>query len=209
MNEQEYLNQISSSIRPEKVPKASGVSGIFSSIYFKIGIGALVALILIMIIGSLLGGGSNKDIKVKLATLELRLEGTSEVISEYQEFIKSSDLRSTCAALGSVLSNTAMSIETYLDEQYDYSTRSLSKDVTELAEYDKAVLDNDLFEAKINGLLDRIFVHKMDYEISTLMNEEVSINSSAKDTKVQELLESSYSSLSTLYDKINGFSETK
>ncbi len=209
MNEQEYLNQISSSIRPAKMPKSSsGIGGIFSSIYFKIGIGALIALILIMIVGSILGGG-NSDMKTDLATLELRLEGTTEVISEYQQYLKSSRLKSISAALGSELTNTAKKIETYLDEKYEYDTGSLSSTITDAAEYDRISLNNDLFEAKINGLLDRIFVHKMDHEITTFMSEEQAIISSADDSDVQSILKTSYSSLTTIYDEISSFSETK
>ena len=192
------------------MPKSSsGIGGIFSSIYFKIGIGALIALILIMIVGSILGGNGNSDMKTNLATLELRLEGTTEVISEYQQYLKSSRLKSISAALGSELTNTAKKIETYLDEKYEYDTGSLNSKITDAAEYDRISLNNDLFEAKINGLLDRIFVHKMDHEITTFMSEEQAIISSADDSDVQNMLKTSYSSLTTIYDEISSFSETK
>ena len=68
---------------------------------------------------------------------------------------------------------------------------------------------NELFEAKINGLLDRVFAHKMALEIYSVMSDEAGIANSSSDEALKSVLSSSYDSLNNLYPKFNDFSETK
>jgi hypothetical protein len=70
-------------------------------------------------------------------------------------------------------------------------------------------LVNELFEAKINGNLDRIYAHKMAYEISLITSREIQLYKSTNNESLKEILDTSYNSLSNLYDKFNDFSETK
>ena len=88
-------------------------------------------------------------------------------------------------------------------------TKDINKNLEEDANLAKDALDSELFEAKINGLLDRIYAHKMAYEVSALMSEESEISSATNDASLKSLLTTSYDSLKNLYDRFNGFSETK
>ena len=204
MNEQEYLNQISAEVRPEKAPKVR--NGIFASPFFKVGVIGLVALVLIMIAGSVLSSGKT-DGKTRTIQLLLHLDNTAEVISDYQPSVKSSDLRSSSASLYSVLTNTSRETTNYLSENYGY--KSASNDLVTQADTERDGLEADLFDAKINGTLDRIFAHKMEYEITMILAEEQSVYRVTSDSGYRSALESSMSSLETLYDKFNSFSETK
>jgi hypothetical protein len=49
----------------------------------------------------------------------------------------------------------------------------------------------------------------MLFEINKFMNEETTIYNSTKDEALQAVLNQSYSSLETLYNNFNDFSETK
>lgn len=204
MNEQEYLNQISAEVRPDKLPKQK--SGILSSPFFKVGVIGLVALVLIMIVGSVLSSGKTDD-KTRTIQLLLHLDNTAKVISDYQPSVKSSDLRSSSASLYSVLTNTSRETTNYLSENYGY--KSASNDLVTQADTERDGLEADLFDAKINGTLDRIFAHKMEYEITMILAEEQSVYRVTSDSGYRSALESSMSSLETLYDKFNSFSETK
>ena len=101
MDKQDYLNQISATSKPPK----QGKKGIFGSIYFKLGVGALVALIVIMILGAILSSGKG-GVKQDSIALKVRLDNTMEMITTYQTDVKSSSLRSSSASLYGVLSNT-------------------------------------------------------------------------------------------------------
>ena len=205
MDGQEYLNKISASNRPTKKSK---LGGLLSSKVVMWGAVAVVALVIIIVIGALIGG-SRKDVKTLGAALILHTSNTAEVISDYQDNVRSSDLRASAASLHQVLTVTNKDLSDYMSEKYNLKVKNISKDIAAQANTAKDGLYNELFEAKINGALDRIFAHKMAYEISLIGAEESSIIKATGDSNLKELLEKNYSSLENLYDKFNDFSEAK
>lgn len=206
MDSQDYLDQISRTARPPKQNK-SGLAGILSSKWLKWGGLALVLLIVIVIFGSMLGGKQTTE--EKCIDLKLHLDGTSEAISEYQENLKSSLLRSLSASLKGIFSNTSSQLTTYMAGKYGYEDGHEKEAVVEVAELARDELMNELFEAKINGLLDRVFAHKMALEIYSVMSDEAGISNSSEDEALKSLLSTSYDSLNNLYTQFNDFSETK
>lgn len=208
MDSQQYLNQISEMSRPAPKSKGKGISGLLSSKFFLVGAIGVVLLIVIIIIGSILGGNKS-DNKTLCYDLKLHLDNTAEVINEYQQYVKSSELRSSSASLLGVLTNTSRDLTTYLEDKYNFKDKDISKTMVEQADLVKDDFLNELFEAKINGILDRIYAHKMAYEISLLTAEESQLYNSSKDESLSNLLNTSYESLNNLYDKFNDFSETK
>lgn len=212
MENQEYLNQISQSSKPV-APKSGksgfSISNILHSKFFLVGAIAIVALILILIIGAILSG-NKKDIKSDIIKLRLHVDNTSAVIKDYQPHVKSSILRSHSASLESILSSTSTDLSNYLTTKYNYKSSSKEdKNLTTEATTEKDALESELFTAKINGNLDRIYAHKMAYEISKFMAEESTIYNTTQDDALKAILNQSYSSLENLYSNFNDFSETK
>ena len=204
MDRQEYLNQISMKSRPAKKPR----SGVFASKFFWIGVAGVAALILIMIIGGILGSARGSD-KERLFALILHIDNTSEVIEKYQSSVKSSDLRSDSSSLAVVLSDTSKELTNYATEKYDFKKKDVSKSVAEEETLAKDGLMNELFEAKINGNLDRVYAHKMAYEVSLIATRENQLLKSTGNETLKNALNKSYSSLDVLYNKFNDFSESK
>lgn len=202
MDGQEYLKQISTSNRPTSKKGRN----IFTSKYFMLGIGALVVLIIIIIIGSILHGNKNND-KNSLYSLLLHIDNTSKLIQDYQPEIKSSTLRSYSASLYGVLTNTSKKLTKHLTENYDYDSKKVDKKIVEEATLNKDGLESNLFEAKINGLLDRVFTHKMIYEISILDSEEAKIINTTDNSELKEILTTSQKGLEVLYENFNNYSE--
>lgn len=208
MDGQQYLNQISAENRPAK--KSS--SKLFSSKFFWVGTIGVVAFIFIMIIGSLLGGnkGGEKNNGVRLA---LHAKNTAEIAKTYQPDIKSSKLRGYSSSLYGLLTELDKNVSEYLEEKYALKSGNLEKNVdkkiAEEATTMKDGLESELFEAKINGILDRTFAHKMAYEISLFMSEENSLMKSSKNETLKATITKSYDSLENLYNNFNDFSETK
>lgn len=205
MEGQEYLNQISKSTKSTKQSKKGGI---FRSKFFIFGAVGASLLILIIVIGLIIGAGKG-DEKTLSCKLKLHVGNTAEIIQEYQPNVRNSDLRSSSASLYGVLSNTDKELGDYLLEKYNIKPKEIDKKLTEKATQEKDALSNDLFEAKINGILDRIFAHKMSYEISLITTEEAKILNSTNNETLKEILQRSYDSLTNLYDKFNDFSETK
>ena len=206
MDSQDYLDQISKTSRPVK-PQKNGLMGAIKSKYFIWGAVALGILIVAITIGSILGGGTTTE--DECADLVLRLEETNELaISKYQPFLKSSILRSLSASLGGIYTNTSTELNNYMTQAFPST-----KDKTVEAKREEAILNatalaDELFKAKINGLLDRTYAHKMTLEIYSVMSDEMSIYNATNDTALRGLLKSSYDSLNNLYTEFNDFSET-
>ena len=205
MDGQEYLNQISATNRPEK---SSKFSKILTSKYFLIGAIAVVALILIMVVGAALSSGKSNEKEDGYALL-LHLNNTGELVNTYQSDVKSSELRASSASLGGVLSETSKQLDEYLTAKYNVKEKDIKKDIVDEANLQKDGLNSELFEAKINGILDRVFAHKMAYEIALISTEESKLIKTTKNDNLRDLLTTSYDSLDNLYNKFNDFSETK
>ena len=204
MEGQDYLNQISANNRPTKKQQ----KGILSSKFFLVGAIGLVALIIIIIIGALVNGNKGGEKNLSFA-LKLHLDNTSSVIEEYQPNVKSSSLRSSSASLDNVISDTNSKLTDFVTAKYEFKEKDVDKKLKDAAARNQEELSNELFEAKINGVLDRVYAHKMSYETSMLMTEEAKLINSSKDDALKSILSTSYDSLKNLYDNFNNFSETK
>lgn len=203
MDGQNYLNKISQEARPVKTDK-----GLFKSPLFLGVIGAVILMILIMIIGSSFDG--KESMSDRSISLKYHLDDTLEVTNRYQDLIKSSVLRSSSAALKSILANTSKDLTSYMINNYDF--KEDSKNVISLREksaLNKDALLDDLFNAKITGTLDRVYAHKLTYEIGLIMSEESGLYEETSDETLKSLLGTSYSSLETIYKDFDDFSESK
>ena len=206
MDGQEYLNQISATTRPTK---NSGIGNIFSSKIFIFGIIAIVLLIAFVIVGAILSSNIT-DVKTLAGSLKVHLDNTTEVINSTQTYVKSSSLRSSSASLAGILSNTNNQLTNYLTEQYKFKVKDVNPKIVSQLTLEKDALSNDLFTARINGNLDRIYAHKMSYEISKIIAEENRIiNFPSNSEELQNILVTSRDSLLNLFDSFNNFSETK
>lgn len=205
MDGQEYLNKIAGDVRPAKKSRASGLMG---SPLMKVAAIGVVLILVVMAVGMALGSGKGGVEKQSTALL-LHVDNTSAVISTYQSQLKSSTLRSLSASLAAILSNTSRDLTNYMTEKYNYKANLVDKNIIEEATLSKDELDNVLFNAKINGVLDRIFAHKMAYEISLIKAEEASVHEIARDDTLKTMLATSYDSLDNLYTQFSDFSETK
>lgn len=206
MENQAYLDQIAESSKPITPNQSdSTLSKILHSKIFLIVLIGLTALVLILVIGSALTG-NKKDLQSEVTALKLHVDNTSSVIGDYQSLVKSSTLRSYSASLKSILSATSSELGKYLSAKY--KKQSENKNLATEAATQKDALLNELFEAKITGNLDRIYAHKMTYEVSRFMSKESAIYNTTKDESLQTILSQSYNSLEILYDSFNNFSET-
>ena len=187
--------------RPQKKPKASFVS----SPIFKVVLGGVIGFVVIAVLGLVLAGGK-ENLKTQLMALNLHLDNTSELVSIYQKSVKSSDLRSTSASLYSILTNTHNKVENYLVSKYNYKPKSIDQKLKDQATLAKDGLRAELSKAKSNGTLDQVFRAKIKSEISTFMAEITDIHDATNDDELKKFLNSSYSSLKTLYEKLNSAS---
>ena len=204
MDGQDYLNQIASSVRPEKKSRFSFIG---SPIFKVIAIG-VVLFAIVMIAGSSLTA-SRTGVKDQAILLKLRIDNTLDIITKYQPTVKSSELRSSSASLYSVLSNTSRDLTDVMTDIYKYKPGKEEKKLTKVADLERDGLESSLAEAKINGILDKVYASKMSYEISLIMSREASLYSATSNSALMEVLKTSYDSLDNLHAGFDEFSETK
>ena len=203
MDNQAYLNQISASNRSTKKSNP-----FLSSAIFKVLVGGIIALVLVIILGAIIN--SNKtDTKSKCISLHFHFNNLTSVIEKYQPSVKSSALRGSSASLKSLVSNINSDLNNYLIDKYEFKEKDVDEKLVadETALYE--ALDVELFEAKINGFLDRTYARKMAYEISIIQTRESEISKSIKEESLKQALTNSYNSLENLYESFDSFSETK
>ncbi len=203
MDKQEYLNEISSDIGHLQ---SSNNKTFLSSKIFLISIIGIAGFILIAITGAIIGG-STISLKDRIATLILHIDNTTEIIEKYQSNLKSSDLRSYSSSLRGIFQNTSRNLTEYSSSKYNFKPKEIKKSIQEEETSVKDALDSDLFKAKINGRLDRIYADKMAYEISFVLSHENQILKNASDSSLKDIVTTSRESLSVLYDNFNNFSD--
>ena len=174
--------------------------------FVLVGIILVAGMALLAIVGAVLGGGKG-GIKEQSFALQLRLDSTTETISNYQSLIKSSLLRSDSTSLSGILSNTNRDLSNYISEKY--KSAKPEKKAQDAEEEHKTALDAELFEARINGILDRIYAHKMSYEITLIMSMESKLYDATSDDTLKEILNTSYSSLEVIHEKFENYTEAK
>ena len=205
MENEEYLNQISTHVAPAQAPR----KGLFSSKFFIVGLIGVVGFILITILGAILSGGGGDSAKDLSFALKLHLDATTEAINTYQPQVKSSILRSNSASLRSIIANTNNGLTNYVTDKYAFKPKEVKAKLVDEANMAKDALLQELFDAKITGRLDRTYARKMAYEIDIITAEESRLINMAKDDILKEMLTKSYDSLVALYDQFNDFSEAK
>ena len=203
MDSEAYLNRISASNR-----KAKDTGNIFSKLWVRILIAVTAVVLLVIIFSSLLT--PSEGIKEKLSSLKLHTSNVSKIIADYKPRIKSSSLRSSATSLNGILINTDASLGNYIAEKYKTKDdKDFSSKIKEKEEGLKKTLDEDLFDARINGFLDRTFASKMAYEITVITTREKEILKIAKGSELKNILESSLNSLDTLYNSFNNYSDAR
>lgn len=200
MDKQSYLDSISKNQKTSR--KSSSLGNLLSSKAFKFGSIFVGLFIIIAIVGSILSG-LNSNPKA-LLELNVKIDNLSATINTYRPSLKSSFLRGSATSLQTIFTETNKNISTALTASKDERKKAV-----EQAAAKKKELDDELFSAKINGFLDRIFARKMAYEISILISDEQKIYSSTKNQNLKNALAQSIESLNNLYDSFDSFSESK
>ena len=166
MDRQEYLNQISASNRPVNTKTNGKFGNILSSKITWIVVGAVALFIIFAIIGGILSG-SKSGVKEKIYSFNTHVDNAMSVFDSYRTKVKSSSLRSYNTTLSSLLVNVKGQLENYLSEKNkgksENAEKVLGKKKIEQLTLEMDDLDSELFEAKINGNLDRVFENKMSY----------------------------------------------
>lgn len=199
MDNQAYLQQISAQVRPEKKGPAFLRSKVFR--WALIGV---VAAIFLMFLASLLSGISNRE-KELAEQINLRMTNLSQTTVKYQNYLKSSKLRSMNGSLGSVLSEGAKSVMKVMEDEYEYNVDKPNEELVDEETVTAAVWDEKMMNAKLNGVLDDNYAREMALQIMLLMSLESEAMERNGGGKLTQALSPSYENLSLLYTQFSEF----
>ena len=206
MNNKEYLEQISSEIRKSKTPKKQFLGLDISPKLLRFLIGAVVASILIIIIGSIISSGGNKNSERDLVDrIYLRSTSLSATIANFNKLLKSSELRSMGTSLNSVLTETSYSISTILTNDFGSSNpskpekESLATEETER----QTILEGDLETGRLKGQLDRVYASDFAYEIAMLISLESEASAKTNKENLKSALATSTTNLEKLHEQFD------
>lgn len=201
MNNLEYLNQISQDTRPVKKKSSS-----FTSLMLKIIIGGLLALVLIIALGILLGSGKSTSADLT-KQLYFRTTSLNDTVSDFNSSLKSSKLRAIGTSLSNTLTSASGQLSTYLTAE-----NPKAKDLNPPASILTSEVDNinsfttSLTNAKLNGILDRIYANEIQFQVSILLSLIAQTTDHTKNPDLLTILSQYYSSLENIDQSLASYS---
>lgn len=203
MDKLEYLNQISQSNRPVKTKEGFGLNW-RTVLKILIGVVMLLTILTSIIVVSNAGSSRNVDLTKQLYT---RITNVNKIISAYNPKLKSSQLRSVNYSLSGTLTATSTQLETYL-KYIDSGSKDPLALSSKVAEEETATNKNVnaiLYDAQLNGILDRTYLTQIHLQVSLMMTMASEIASRDKDPALLEIINSFYTNLSTIEQTLDNY----
>lgn len=200
MNNLEYLNQISQENRPVKTKGTTT----FTSLILKLIIGGIVALALIIALGIII---SNTKTKSSDLTKQLFFRTTSlnETIKDFNPSLKSSKLRAIGTSLANTLTSASGQLSTYLGNQNTEDT-SPSPSALKTETENINTLNLTLNNAKLNGILDRIYANQIQFQVSILLSLITQTIDHSKNSDLLSILQQYHSSIENVNQSLQEYS---
>lgn len=203
MDNYEYLKHISKSNRPDPTAKKSNAS---MGLILKILIGGILATVLLIGLGLLINNNSTNSTDTA-KQLYARMENVSKLVNDYNKSLKSSQLRAINYSLSGTLSGTMPQLNSYLKENAGSSgsiapPNRLATTESNLYESTNAKLT----DAKLNGMLDRIYVAQIHMQVSLLMTLTAEVAKRNSSSELRTILNSFYSNLRVIEQALDNYS---
>lgn len=201
-----YLQQIATSTSQPRTrtPRPGFIGFILNPKTLIIAGASIVAIILLVLVVSLLSSVTAREQKLS-EQLYLRLTNLNKALDDYTGEVKSSSLRTMGHSLSTVFANTTHDLEPVLTDHFKLKTNKLSKSLTESeTKFTKGVNDN-LNQAKLNGLLDRSFTREFALQIALVLSLESELLARTKYPALTQALQSSKANLEKLHDQFANY----
>lgn len=201
MNNLEYLNQISQETRPTAAKKSASMS-----LIIKIAVGGLLAFLFIMCLGMALGSGKTTPTDLT-KQLYVRTANLNTSLTTYNKSLKSSQLRAIGTSLNGVLTSASASLTNYLSSEGDKDAdlnppEKLLAVETETIESLGTALNN----AKLNGILDRVYANQIQLQVSLLITFISQLEQRTKDTDLLDIISQYQSNLTVIEQSLKDYS---
>ena len=184
-----YLDEIAG---PQKQP------GMSNKLFLGIIAGAVLIIVIFFI--ALFSGGDSKAISTE--RLALRLQTLQKVSDGTHKNLKDSKLRALNSRLITQLTNTNRDIAAPL-KAAGINIKKTDKKLT--AQENGEKLTKKLEDARLNGMLDRVYANEMSHELETSAIMMENLFKSTKSKSLKKFLEDSYDDLSALQKEFEDY----
>lgn len=201
MNNLEYLNQISQETRPTSAKKSNSLS-----LIIKIAVGGIAAFLFIMCVGLVLNAGKSSPTDLT-KQLYVRTANLNTTLTTYNKSLKSSQLRAIGTSLNGVLTGASASLSNYLlpedGEKGDLNPpeKLLATETTTDEE-----LNTSLNNAKLNGILDRVYANQIQLQVSLLISFIAQLEPRTKDEALLDIITQYQSNLYIIEQSLKTYS---
>ncbi len=207
MNNLEYLNQISQSSRPVSTKKTTSSKFPVALIAKIVGIGLAIFMV-ILLIGGIISNVNSRipELTKQIYTRSINLDKT---LKTYNKLLKSSRLRSIGSSLDAILTSSQNQLENYLESKYGKQATTPKNSILEEETTMTEKLERNLTNARLNGILDRMYKNQIEYQVSLLLSMCSELEARAKDDALLEIITQMDSNLTTIQESFETYSEIK
>ena len=210
MDNMAYLQQISGS-SSRQANRAKGISGLFSDKKIIILIGLALLAIIIIIVGSIMGGEKENPELAAVTRLDQRMTNLSKTISTYNKQVKSSELRAIGTTLSGILNNTDRDITALLKSDFKAET-DMEKNTVKTVQAEEAAHIADVNEklktGRMSGLLDRVYEREITLQVALLISLETETAGETENQTLLSVISSSLESLNNIHTQLKEFSDS-
>lgn len=207
MENTDYLNQIAA--KPTPTSPVSGITNIVSPKLIKLVAGAIIAFILMLVIGNILGSANSKTTALN-ESFYLRVQNLSAAnspLTAYARDLHSSDLRALTNTLKTSLLVTAQNLNLILSD-LNIDPANIDEQVTLDENANIADLSLPLQSARLNGLLDRTFANSINLQVTLLISKGYEILDKNSTPAVQATLTKALADLDILSQRFTDLANT-
>lgn len=210
MDNMAYLQQIAG-VNNSMNSKAKGNSPLSKllNVWTFVGIGIFIALIIgLAVLVSALNKVDTKDQDLMTRSYWMAHFLIENTFNEYADQVKNSDIRNMTASFKSVLNEIVVNEQAIMLDEFDLKVDDYDEDdnpiVAEEHEHNDK-LNQTLEDARLNGILDRVFLREIAMQIAYMRSYQSEIAERTTSEAAKEFSLKADANLGNLYDQFHNF----
>lgn len=181
----------------------------FLNVWTFVGLGIFIVLIIgVALLAAALNKVDTKDQDLMQQSYWRSRYIVEETMEQYSENLKNSDIRDKTSSLKSVLNEIMLNSKNLLLDKNGFDIESINEDDDPIAVEQKKFnteFNTELENARLNGILDRIYIREVAMQIAYLRSYQSEIVERTKDDDIRSVAEKAKNNLDNLYDQFQNF----
>ena len=210
MDNMAYLQQIAGVDNSLNNPSKKGGLKLpsFINIWTMLGAVLLITIIIIVtVLVSAMNKVDNKDQDLMIESYWMAYYLVDETFDEYADSIKSSDIRNMSASFKSVLNEIILNETNILLSEYGLEVDDMEEEegIPDSEHKKVAALNAELEDARLNGILDRVYLREMTMQIAQMRAKQSEIAERTKNNNAREFSAKAEANLDNIYEQFHNY----